>query len=28
MRAIKKGVDPKNIMCPGKLGLEDDKRQY
>jgi alkyldihydroxyacetonephosphate synthase len=28
MRAIKKGMDPLNIMCPGKLGMESSDRPY
>jgi alkyldihydroxyacetonephosphate synthase len=28
MRAIKRGVDPHNILCPGKLSLESNNRPY
>jgi len=28
MRAIKRGVDPHNILCPGKLSLENNNRPY
>jgi alkyldihydroxyacetonephosphate synthase len=28
MRAIKRGVDPHNILCPGKLALESNNRPY